>query len=169
MRARIGPVLVGVALAIPVLAVLVTLGAPWGFSIAWLLLVAAGVVVARRTVFDDTGTWPPAEPERPVVGSDVSRLAWSINPRTGVAGHAIVRRVQRVVRRRLSRRGLDLDDPASAARIDALLGQDLRKALTAKEVRRDDLRRILDAVDRLAPAAADERHDREDDGHDRSR
>lgn len=76
-------------------------------------------------------------------------MAWAINTRTGVAGHVVVRRVQAVLRRRLALRGLDLDDPAQHARIDALLGEGVRDALHRREVQRTDIEMVLDAIDRI--------------------
>ncbi|MGF6824482.1 hypothetical protein M2317_003411 [Microbacterium sp. ZKA21] len=86
-------------------------------------------------------------------GSEISRLAWAFNPRTGVAGEIVSRRVRALLRRRLARRGLDVDDPAQAARIDGLLGVGLWQRLSSRQVQNADIRSALDAADRLVTAS----------------
>jgi hypothetical protein len=140
---------VGIAVAVAVLILLGQWGFPVPFVLAWMLTVLTIVLAARQIFFDDDASWPPEEPRRASSGSEVSRMAWAINSRTGVAGHLVVRRVQNALRRRLAHRGLDLDDPAQHPRIDALLGEGVRDALHRSEVQRTDIERVLDAIERI--------------------
>ena len=132
------------------------LGVPAAFAAAWLLLILAVGLLSRAGLLDD-GAWPPAPPERRPRGSVVSRLSWTINARTGEAGLLIVRRVQRILRHRLARLGLDLDDPAQSAAVDALLGPGIRETFGRPEVTRADLERVMAAVDRLPSPLKQER------------
>ena len=137
--------LIGAAL----LTVLLVLGVPAAFAVAWTLLLLAVAAATRQVFVDEAVVWPPEAPRPESRGSDVSRMAWAINTRTGVAGHVVVRRVQGVVRRRLAHRGLDLDDPDDHPRIDAMLGDGVRASLHARDVQRADIERVLDALDRI--------------------
>ncbi|UJP10788.1 hypothetical protein L2X99_03855 [Microbacterium sp. KUDC0406] len=151
MKGRIVLSVIGLLVAGALLLVMTVLGIPLEFAIAWLLILAAIVLATRQPFLDEGGAWPPEQPTPLLPGSDVSRLAWSLNPRTGVAGHVIVGRVERTLRRRLAHHGLDLDDPAQHEEIDALIGPGVRDALGRREVRRRDLERVLDAIDRISP------------------
>ncbi|MDQ0725121.1 hypothetical protein [Microbacterium sp. W4I20] len=151
MTGRIVLAGIGGIMAIAVLLLLSWLGVPMEFALMWLIVVIAVAVASRQVFFDETVEWPPPERERMVRGSDVSRLAWSLNTRTGVAGYVVVGRVQRILRRRLAHHGLDLDDPVQHARIDALLGSGIREAVHRKEVRSSDIDRLLDAIEKLSP------------------
>lgn len=149
MKARV-VLLAGAAIfAFIALLLLAQFGIPVLFASAWILVAVAIGVVSRQVFFDETQAWPPPERTLPVRGSDVSRLAWSLNAHTGVAGHVVVRRVERIVRRRLSHRGFDLDDPTQHAAIDALLGSGIRSVFEQKVIRLPDIERVLDAADRL--------------------
>lgn len=136
--------------------VLDRLGVPAGFAAAWLVLLLA-VGLSTRAGLLDEGSWPPARPERRPRGSEVSRLSWNVNSRTGEAGFLIVRRVQRVLRHRLARLGLDLDDPGQEAAVDALLGPGIRETFSRAEVTRTDLERVMAAIDRLPSPQNQER------------
>lgn len=151
MRKR--PALLGiVVLAVAAgLLLLSTWGVPLDFALSWVLIATVLVMVTRQAFVDGSASWPPPPPSKPVRGSEVARLAWSINSRTGIAGNAVVRRIDRVLRRRLARWGLDLDDHDHHDRIDLLLGADVRTLLLRREVRRTDIDRVLDALDRLPP------------------
>ena len=120
-----------------------------GAALLTVLLLLAVVAASRQVFVDEAVVWPPEAPRAESRGSDVSRMAWAINTRTGVAGHVVVRRVQGVVRRRLAHRGLDLDDPDDHPRIDAMLGDGVRASLHARDVQRADIERVLDALDRI--------------------
>jgi len=158
MKGRLILLGVGAAVAAVVLVLLGALGVPTLFAASWLLIVLTIALVSRQVFFDEASLWPLEQRRRAERGSEVSRLAWSINSRTGVAGHVVVRRVQNVLRRRLAHRGLDLDDPAQHAAIDALLGPGVRDSLHNREVQAADLERVLDAVERITtevPANSD--------------
>ncbi|MGN6219331.1 MAG: hypothetical protein ACTHNQ_07500 [Microbacterium sp.] len=132
------------------------MGVPAGFAAAWLVLLLALGLLTRAGLLDE-GSWPPARPERRPRGSEVSRLSWNINSRTGEAGFLIVRRVQRVLRHRLARLGLDLDDPGQETEVDTLLGPGIRETFSRPEVTRADLERVMAAVDRLPSPQNQER------------
>lgn len=153
---RVLLVVLGVAVGAALVALLGSIGVPVEFAAAWLLLIVAVGLLSRAGVLDD-GSWPPARPERRSRGSEVSRLGWNINPRTGVAGFVIVRRVERVLRRRLARLGVDLDDPTQNPDIDALLGEGVRETFARPEVKRADLERVVIAIDRLPSPTNQER------------
>jgi len=146
----------GVAAGAGIVFVLDHLGVPAEFAAAWLLLIVAVGLLGRAGLVDD-GSWPPARPERRARGSEVSRLAWNINSRTGVAGFVVARRVERVLRRRLARLGVDLDDPAQSSAVDALLGEGVRETFARPEVTRTDLERVMTAIDRLPSPTNQER------------
>ncbi|MFE6733267.1 hypothetical protein [Microbacterium sp. NPDC057650] len=155
MNGRIVLGTIGVLIAAGIVLTIMTwLGSPVEFTLAWLLIVGVIVLAFQQPFIDEGGMWPPEQQTVLQRGSDVSRLAWSVNPRTGIAGHVIVARVQQVLRRRLARHGLDLDDPADFERIDALVGRDVREVFGRREVRRRDLELVLDAVDRIPTSSA---------------
>lgn len=153
---RILLVVVGIAAGVGIVLVLDRLGVPVAFAAAWLLLIVAVGLLSRAGLVDDA-SWPPAPPERRPRGSEVARLSWNINSRTGEAGFLIVRRVERVLRHRLARLGLDLDDPAQAPAVDELLGAGVRDTFTRAEVTRADLERVMTAIDRLPSPTNQER------------
>ncbi|WP_297558148.1 hypothetical protein [Microbacterium sp.] len=149
MKRRILVLGVGAAVAVIVLLLLGQVGFPVPFVFAWMILAIAVVCACRQEFIEVGPVWPPEKPSRKTRGSEVARMAWAINTRTGVAGHVVVRRVQSVLRRRLALRGLDLDDPTHHARIDALLGGGVRDALHGREVRSTDIEIVLDAIERI--------------------
>lgn len=149
MKARLMIGAIGVAATIALVLVLSRLGVPTDFAIAWMLILAALGLAGRQVFFDDGFAWPPSERTRVARGSEVSRLAWSVNSRTGEAGHVLVRRVEGVLRRRLRHRGLELDAIEQHPQIDALLGDGIRELLTRRDVQRADIERVLDAIERL--------------------
>lgn len=149
MRGRIVLALLSALIAAGLLVVMLAFGVPAPFAVAWTLILLAIVAATRQAFVDEVVVWPPEAPRAEGRGSEVSRLAWAINTRTGVAGHVVVRRVQGVVRRRLAHLSLDLDDPQDHPRIDAVLGDGVRASLHAREVQRVDIERVLDALDRI--------------------
>ncbi|MEE6390232.1 hypothetical protein V3G71_15430 [Microbacterium paraoxydans] len=149
MKGRIVLTVISVLVAAALLGLLMAFGVPAPFAVAWALILLAVVAATRQVFVDEAVVWPPEAPRAETRGSDVSRMAWAINTRTGVAGHVVVRRVQGVVRRRLAHRGLDLDDPEDHPRIDAMLGDGVRASLHARDVQRADIERVLDALDRI--------------------
>jgi len=140
---------IGGVVTLAMILVLGQLGFPAPFVLAWVIILVAVVLACRQEFIEIGPVWPPEKPSRSARGSEVSRMAWAINARTGVAGHVVVRRVQSVLRRRLALHGLDLDDPTQHARIDALLGEGVRDALHRREVQRTDIEIVLDAIDRI--------------------
>ncbi|WP_345546930.1 hypothetical protein [Microbacterium jejuense] len=153
---RVLLVVLAAAVGVGIVFVLDRLGVPVEFATAWLLLLAAVGLLSRAGLIED-GAWPPPRPERRPRGSEVSRLAWNINARTGEAGFLMVRRVQRVLRHRLARLGLDLDDPGQNAAVDALLGAGIRETFSHAEVTRADLELVMSAIDRLPSPTNQER------------
>ncbi len=116
MKGRLILLGVGAAVAAVVLVLLGALGVPTLFAASWLLIVLTIALVSRQVFFDEASLWPPEQRRRAERGSEVSRLAWSINSRTGVAGHVVVRRVQNVLRRRLAHRGSTSTTPLNRRR-----------------------------------------------------
>lgn len=122
------------------------------FAIAWGVLAGVFVLCAQLVIPDDPrGDAPdtPAGPERR--GTAISRMAWSLNPRTGEAGELITRRVRAILRHRLRRVGLDTDAPADRSQIDALLGAGLWTRMTTPGTKRQDIEQALEAISRLSP------------------
>lgn len=130
--------------------VLVAVGVETWFAVAWALIAAAAVLIGRIVIPADPGSDAPstALPERRT-GSEVSRLAWAVNPRTGEVGALLLRRVQGILRRRLAAHGVDAGDPEQLARVRALCGDDVWEALTRNHATRADVERALTAADRL--------------------
>ncbi len=153
---RVLLVVLGLAVGTVVVVGLGGLGVPVEFAAAWLLLIVAVGLLSRAGHIGER-SWPPPRPERRPRGSEVSRLAWNINARTGVAGLVIVRRVERVLRRRLARLGLDLDDPGQSRAVDELLGAGIRETFVRPEVTLTDLERVMTAIDRLPSHTNQER------------
>lgn len=162
MRARLLLAVLGLAAGVVMLLLLRQLGFPLDFTAAWMVLILAGGIVSTQVFSaEEESNWPPAERVPRVPGSDVSRLAWSINTRTDLANHVIVARVESTLRRRLITRGLELDDPADHGRIDELLGDGIRALLTRRDVRGADIERVLDAIESLDSAADQNRPSQE--------
>lgn len=151
MRGRIVLAIIGVATTGIIIWLMSLFGFPPTFLVAWLILIVAIGIITRQRGAEDDGSWPPEKPLEEFRGSDVSRLAWTINSRTGAVGRNLVRRLEAVLRHRLQLRGLDLDDEAHAHRIDALLGHGIRTALSSREVTRDGAIRVLDAIETIPP------------------
>jgi hypothetical protein len=124
-----------------------------GFAVAWgvlagVLWLCAGIVIPEDPQADAPDI--PAGPERR--GTAIARMAWSLNARTGEAGELISRRVRSILRHRLLRHGLDIDDPAHRAAVDAKIGAGLWDRLTGSDTRRADIEQALTAIDRLSPS-----------------
>lgn len=141
-----------VVAAVVAVALLLGLSAEPAFGFGWGALAGVLVLCGGLIVPDDPRTDAPdipAGPERR--GTAISRMAWSLNPRTGAAGELITRRVRGILRHRLLRHGLDPDDDAHHEQIDALVGSGLWNRLTGPGTHRKDIERALEAIDRLAP------------------
>lgn len=122
------------------------------FAIGWAVLAGVLVLCTKVLIPDDARSDAgeiPAGPERR--GTAIARMAWSLNPRTGIAGELITRRVRGILRHRLLRYGLDTGVPEHRARIDALVGRGLWKRLTEPGTTQKDIENGLDAIDRLSP------------------
>src|SRR5699024_7225720 len=99
----------------------------WLLGLEALFALSAGVLVGVIVILTSIReAEPPPEMRDETTsrwhGSAVSRLAWGFNPRTDVAGEIVARRVRALLRRRLARVGIDVDDPAHASRVDAAIG-----------------------------------------------
>lgn len=146
------PVGIG-AISIPVL---IMLGVQAEFAWGWGAVVAAVVVVFRLRMPDDPRLDAPGrEDERSYVGSDVSRLAWAINLRSDSVSEAVTRRVRAILRRRLARQGIDLDDESQADAVEQRLGPGLWTRLNGHRTTAQDIRDALSAAERLAPPETD--------------
>lgn len=134
--------------------VLALLGVELPFAIAWAMLVAVLLLLSGMRVPEVPASDAPEHPSGPRRrGSEISRMAWSFNPRTGAVGEMVTRRVRGVLRRRLARLGLDPDDHSQRSRVDALIRRDVWAGLTSGKTQRADIERALDAIDRLSPSA----------------
>ncbi|UNK72161.1 hypothetical protein [Microbacterium sp. H1-D42] len=141
------------AISIPVL---IALGVQAEFAWAWGALLAAVVVMFQLRMPDDPRLDAPGrKDERSYVGSDVSRLAWAINLSSDSVSEAVTRRVRATLRRRLARRGIDLDDEAQAAAVEQQLGTGLWARLNGRRTSIQDIRDALAAAERLAPSETD--------------
>ncbi len=151
MKGRIVLSLVGLLFAAGVIAAGASVGLPVLFALSWLLLAVAIGVITRQAVFDDATAWPPPAPDPAPRGSEVSRLAWAINTRSGVVGQGMVRRLDAALRQRARGHGLDVDDPGHAAALEALFGPGIRTVLHGRAVHRRDVERVLVALESLPP------------------
>ncbi|MFF9562361.1 hypothetical protein ACF1AJ_03340 [Leifsonia sp. NPDC014704] len=107
----------------------------------------------------DDLTWPPAAP--PVrAGSrrDVVALGWSLSSRGGRASPEGLRALRSVAERALALRGLDLEDRAADAQLEALLGSDilalLRRGSVVTSPRTSQISAVLDRLEQLVPQHA---------------
>lgn len=115
-------------------------------------ILAAAIVCAfaLRGVATDVGDGPLPDRDAGIRGSEVSRLAWGFNPRTDVAGEVVARRVRAVLRRRLVRRGIDVDDPEHEPLVDEALGTGGWARLNARQATRSEIEHLLDVTDARA-------------------
>ncbi|WP_460795016.1 hypothetical protein [Microbacterium sp. GXF0217] len=124
------------------------------FALSGGVLAGAVILLAALRGAEAVSEEGPREERAPATrGSEISRLAWAFNPRTGVAGEIVSRRVRALLRRRLARRGIDVDDPAQTARVNGVLGVGLWQRLNGRQVQNADIRSALDAADRLVAAS----------------
>lgn len=156
MRRWIVLIVLWIVLGVPVALLLDFLGVPLPFGIAWILVFAAALLIAQQSFIDESGPWPPPPPEQFPRGSDVSRLAWAVDARTGVVGMPLRRRVSALADRRLREHGLSLED-ADAAAVDAILGPGVHAALVVAEMRIPDLERLLHALESPSVPSTPER------------
>ena len=156
MKRWIVLIVLWIVVGVPVALLLEFLGVPLPFGIAWILVFAAALLIAQQNFLDETGPWPPPPPEQLQRGSDVSRLAWAVDTRTGIVGMSLRRRVLALADRRLREHGLTADD-ADADAVDAILGPGAHAALSAKELRVPALERLLRALESAPVPATRER------------
>jgi hypothetical protein len=152
---KLGRTVAALAAAVVLGLVLVGLGFSAPFVIAWSVILAAVAILLQLVMpLDPNGDAPriPVEPDRR--STEISRMAWSLNTHTGVAGTQITRRVRESLRHRLLRHGIDPDLPEHASRRDALIGIGLWDRMSGRESQIGDVEGALDAIERLAPAAA---------------
>lgn len=144
--------LLGAGVAAVAALVLAAVGVEPVFAIGWGLAGAAVAMLMQLTLPAEPGADAPQVPaDLDRRASEISRMAWALNPRTGLAGERITRRVRAVLRHRLERIGLDPERSADRDRCDALLGRDLWGRLTGRATSIADIERALDAIDRLSP------------------
>lgn len=125
------------------------------FAISWGLLTGA-LLLLRTISYSENSAAPPSSADAPRPrGSDVSRLAWSINARTHVAGHLITRRVSAQLHRRLAQHGLDPEDPAQQDAVHALIGAGTWERLHGPRTTRHELEIALTAIERLSAPQED--------------
>lgn len=130
------------------------LGLQLEFAIGVGVVLAAIVVVFGYRRGDDPRTDAPAVEEPSALrGSDVSRLAWAVNVERDTVGEMMTRRVRAILRRRLLCGGIDVDDPAAAARVDQRVGPGIWQRLTTRRAGIADVTTALDAADRLSERA----------------
>ncbi len=142
----------GAAVAVVVLGTgLILLGVEVPFALAWGVLAGVVVLLSALPFPDPPSLDAPRRDDQRPSGSEVSRLAWSINPRTGAVGEIVTRRVRATLRRRLTAEGIDVDDPDGSDRVDARIGPGVWAALNAGRTDRVAIERALDAIDRLQP------------------
>lgn len=146
MRRPIVMTVVWVVLGIPVVLILGFLGVPLAFGLAWILVFAAALLIAQQSFLDESGPWPPPPPQPVQRGSDVARLAWSIDTRTGMVGPSLRRRVTALADRRLREHGLQ-PETADPAVVDEILGVGAHAALNGPVLQRADLERLLHALE----------------------
>ena len=140
------------AISIPVL---IALGVQVEFAWGWGALAAAVVVLFLLPMPDDPRSDAPGrKSERVYVGSEVSRLAWAINPHGDAVSEAVTRRVRATLRRRLARQGVDLDDETQADAVEQRLGPGLWARLNGRRTSIQDIRDAIAAAERLADDTA---------------
>lgn len=145
-------VLIAIGAAGAALIVFTAIGFAAPYPIAFALIVGAVALLAAFVIPDDPRVDAPRIPlPDDVRASEVSRLAWALNTRTGTAGARVTRRVRGILQHRLQRLGIDPDDPADRGRRDALIGPGLWSRLADSGADLADIVRALDAIDRLSP------------------
>ncbi|MFC8732639.1 hypothetical protein ACFT5B_09290 [Luteimicrobium sp. NPDC057192] len=146
---------------LPVLAVVV----PWYLGVdPWHALafgaVALTIAVLWRGAPDwDEAAWRPgSRPPASGVRDDVSRLSMVVGRGHLPVGPAAVRRLRAVAAVRLARHGVDLDDPADAPRVAALLGPHAPAVLRGDvtRVKRPAFVACVDGLERLDRAPSNQ-------------
>ncbi|WP_417562774.1 hypothetical protein [Microbacterium sp.] len=128
------------------------LGVSWPFAVAAAVLaVAVGGSWAGFTGAERPQYFRPVDDPRPGTRSEVSQTAWALRGRRGEVTDLGRKRLRAFARSRLRRRGLDLDDPADADAIAALITP-RAAALLGRGVRMRiaDVEYCLDRLEALA-------------------
>ncbi|MGC5166731.1 hypothetical protein [Luteimicrobium sp. DT211] len=150
------------ALTVVVLPVLATV-VPWYLGVdPWHALCFGAVTLAIAVLWrgapdwDDAAWRPGSRPAATGVRDDVARLAAAVGRGRASVHQPALRRLRGVARTRLARHGVDLDDPADAPRVVALLGRHAPAVLSsgATEVRRAAFVACVDALERLDASPA---------------
>lgn len=153
---KLRQVVFGVVAAALVAVALILVGVEPLYGAGWGIVAGAATLVIASVTSLGWATWPPMkEPPEPTTGSEVARLAWSFDPRTGVAGYAVKRRVRALAARRLADHGIDLST-ADDATLVAALGATATGTLRSESPTMPDIRTTLDALTALE--RTDRRH-----------
>jgi hypothetical protein len=128
-----------------------------GVDVAHCFLVALAVVALvqlRRLGGSDDGGWPDREDDRTDTGvrREVARLSWGLSGFESRVDRRTLAMLRGTADRRLLRHGVDLDDPAAAARARQLLGDQAYATLTSGPgslPRFDSFTRAVSAVEQL--------------------
>lgn len=150
---KYGRILLAVATAVIVALILFSvIGVELSFAVAWGIFGGVVALGSRIILPDDPRAGAPDIEVGPARrGSEIARMAWSINSRTGAAGALITRRARRLLAHRLERIGLDIENPHQRAAIDALIGSGVWDRLAGRDPTRPDIERALEAAARLSP------------------
>lgn len=128
------------------------LGVEASFAVGWAVLAGILTLCSQLVLPDEPrvdAPMIPAGPERR--GTAIARMAWSLNPSTGMAGVLITRRVSEILRHRLARYGLDPHSPDDRDQIAAMIDISVWDRLMGPGTHRQDIERALDAIDKLSP------------------
>ena len=152
LRRAVLPASVGVVAVL----VLHLIGVASPFAWGWGILAAAVAMLVGIPTPEDPRLDAPGRSAAPrYLGSEVSRLAWAINIDADTVNEAVTRRVRASLRRRLMRLGVDVDDPAQASTVNALIGTGLWRRLHGRRITTRDIRDGLAAAEELVqPTAA---------------
>ncbi|WP_242497698.1 hypothetical protein [Microbacterium protaetiae] len=132
-------------------------GALWFFGVTWPFAVAAAALFLAGTLawLAHTGAALPLYPEadadpRPGTRFELVQTAWSLRGRHGEITDAGLKRLRGFARRRLARRGWDLDDPADAGAVRGALGDRAWTTLMRNDgVRLSDVEHCLSMLESL--------------------
>ncbi|GAA3769374.1 hypothetical protein GCM10022240_22220 [Microbacterium kribbense] len=132
-RHLLAPIAGGAALGAVVALLLWFVGVTAPFAVAAGALVLAGGIAWTAFADTDSPGYHRADPSpRPGTRSDLARVSWSLHSRHGQIGESGRKHLYAFARTRLARSGLDLDDPAAAEPIRALLGDRPYLTLTGR-------------------------------------
>jgi hypothetical protein len=152
-RRAIGPIGTSACIAVGAAVLLWSVGVSLAFAVAVAVLaIAIGITVGAFA-----GSAAPARKRerptpRPGTRSEVAQLSWTLRARAEGVSDAGRKRLRMFARRRLRRAGLDVDDPADAERLRALLGDKGFELVTSENAKASlaDVERCVTALDGLA-------------------